>query len=144
MFEKLLEVEKRFDALEAQLSDPTVVTDPKRYQAVAREHASLAPMIEKLREYKRIRQGIADAEEMLSDPDMKELAQAELDELKPLVPALERELTILLLPKDPADDKDVIMEFRPGTGGDEAELFTGELLRLYMRYAERRAETSAG
>jgi peptide chain release factor 1 len=138
MFEKLLDVEKRFEALEAQLSDPTVVTDTNRYMPVAREHSSLTPIVEKFREYKRVRQGIADAEEMLSDPDMRELAQAELDDLKPRIPALEQELKIMLLPKDPADDKDVIMEFRPGTGGDEAELFTGELLRLYMRYAERK------
>lgn len=138
MFEKLLEVEKRYDALTAQLSDPTVATNADRYRHVAKEHASLTPLVEKLREYKRVRQGIEDAEEMLSDPDMRELAQAELDSLKPQVAPLERELTIMLLPKDPADEKDVIMEFRPGTGGDEAELFTGQLLRMYMRYAERR------
>lgn len=138
MFEKLLEVEKRFEALGAQLFDPSVTTDPGKYRDVAREHSALTPLVETFREYKQVRQGITDAEEMLSDPDMRELAQAELDELKPKMPDLEQRLKIMLLTKDPADDKDVIMEFRPGTGGDEAELFTGELLRMYMRYAERR------
>lgn len=138
MFEKLLEVEKRYENLTAQLSDPAVATDPNAYRKVAQEHAALTPLVEKFREYKRARQGIADAEEMLSDPDLRELAQAELEDLKPRLAPLEAELRIMLLTKDPADDKDVIMEFRPGTGGDEAELFTGELLRLYMRYAERR------
>ena len=138
MFEKLLEVERRFDMLTAQLSDPAVGSDPDEYRKVAKEHAALTPLVEKLREYKRVRQGIADAEEMLSDPDMRDLAQAELEELKPQIAPLEATLRVMLLTKDPNDDKDVIMEFRPGTGGDEAELFTGELLRLYMRYAERR------
>lgn len=136
MFDKLQEVEDRFEALSAQMYSPNTPSD--KYVGLAREVASLTPIIEKYREYKRVKQGIEDAEEMLSEPDMKELAQAELDDLKPRVEPLERELKIMLLPKDPADEKDVIMEFRPGTGGDEAELFTGELLRMYMRYAERR------
>ncbi|MDX1931925.1 MAG: peptide chain release factor 1 [Capsulimonadales bacterium] len=136
MLEKLVEVEKRFEALTAQMYDPN--TSPDSYRDLAREHSNLTPIVEKFREYKRVKQGIADAEDLLSDSDMKELAQVELDSLKPLLPELERDLKIMLLPKDPADEKDVIMEFRPGTGGDEAELFTGELLRMYMRYAERR------
>jgi peptide chain release factor 1 len=136
MFEKLLEVEKRYEALTAQMYDPG--TPPEKYRDIAREHASLTPLVEKLREYKEVRKGIEDAEALLSDPDMKELAQDELESLKPRVAPLEQELKVMLLPKDPADEKNVIMEFRPGTGGDEAELFTGELLRLYMRYAERR------
>jgi peptide chain release factor 1 len=135
MFDKLQDVENRFEALSAQMYDSN--TPPDRYADLAREVAALTPIVEKYREYKRVRQGIADAEEMTSDPDMKELAQAELDDLKPRVEPLERDLKIMLLPTDPADEKDVIMEFRPGTGGDEAELFTGELLRMYMRYAER-------
>ncbi len=136
MFEKLLEVENRFDTLTAQMYDPG--TTPDAYRGIAREHASLAPLVEKFRAYKSAKQGIADAEEALSDPELRELAQMELDELKPQLAPLEAELTVMLLPKNPADEKDVIMEFRPGTGGDEAELFTGELLRMYMRYAERR------
>jgi peptide chain release factor 1 len=98
----------------------------------------LTPLLDKFREYKRVRETIRESEEALSDPELRELAQAELDEAKERLPGLEAELRVMLLPRDPADDRDVIMEFRPGTGGDEAELFTGELLRLYMRYAERR------
>ena len=136
MLEKLLDVERRYESLAAQMYDPNL--DPKRMVALTREHAALTPLIETLRDYKGVLSGIADAEELASDPEMKELAQAELAALKPRVEPLEKALRLLLLPKDPADDKDVIMEFRPGTGGDEAELFTGELLRMYMRYAERR------
>ena len=107
MFEKLLEVEKRYEALTAQMYDPNIT--PGSMIAVMREHAALTPLIDKLREYKEAKKGIEDAEAMLSDPDMKELAQAELDALKPRVAPLEQELKLMLLPKDPADDKDVIM-----------------------------------
>ncbi len=141
MFEKLLDVEKRYDSLTAQLSDPKVASDPDAYRKVAKEHAALTPLVEEFREYKKVRQGIADAEEMLQgplDPEMRGLAQAELDDLKPRLAEFESVLRVMLLPKDPNDEKDVIVEFRPGTGGDEAELFTAELLRMYMRYAERR------
>ena len=138
MFEKLLEVERRYETLTAQLSDPTIASNPSAYREIAREHSALSPLMEKLREYKEVRQGIEDSEEMLSDPSMRELAQAELESLKPRLPGLVNDLKLMLLPKDPADDKDVIMEFRPGAGGDEAELFTAELLRMYMMYAERR------
>ncbi len=138
MLEKLQEVEARYDELTAQMMDPAVATNPNRYRDVAKEHTALTPVIEAFREYKTTLQGIKDAEELTSDPDMKELAQAELDELKPKLPILEKQLTLMLIPKDPADDRDVIMEFRPGTGGDEAELFCGQLLRMYMRYAERK------
>ena len=136
MFDKLQEVENRYEAFSARMYAPD--TPSEQYVELAREVAALTPIVEKYREYKRVVQGIADAEEMLSEPEMKELAQAELESLKPQVEPLEHDLKIMLLPTDPADKKDVIMEFRPGAGGDEAELFTGELLRMYMRYAERR------
>ena len=138
MLEKLKDVEKRYEMLTAQLSDPAIAVDPNAYRDVAKEHASLTPIMEKFREFLRVKQGIAEAEEMVSDAEMRDLAQAELEELKPQVAPLLHDLKIMLLPRDKADDKDVIMEFRPGTGGDEAELFTGELLRMYMRYAERK------
>jgi peptide chain release factor 1 len=137
MFEKLQEVEARYEELTAQMMDPAIATDPGRYRDIAREHTALTSIVETFREWQRTTQGIAEAEELASDPEMKELAQAELDALKPKLPDLEKQLKIMLIPKDPADDKDVIMEFRPGTGGDEAELFCGQLLRMYMRYAER-------
>ena len=136
MFEKLEEVERKYEALTAQMYDPN--TSPSEYRDAAKEHTALTPVVEKFREYRRVRDGIAEAEEMLADLDMRELAQSELDSLKPRLPELEHDLKIMLLPKDVSDDKDVIMEFRPGAGGDEAELFTGQLLRLYMRYAERK------
>ena len=138
MFEKLREIEDRYEALTAQLSDPAVVSDPNAYRKIAKEHAALTPLVEQIRAYREAQQGIRDAEEMLSDPELRELAQAELDILKPRIGELEETLRLMLLPSDPADEKDVIMEFRPGTGGDEAELFSGDLLRMYMRYAERR------
>jgi peptide chain release factor 1 len=138
MLEKLEEVETRYEQLTAQMMDPNIATDPNKYRDVAKEHMALTAIMEKFRQYKSVRAGIADAEGMLSDLDMRELAQAELDALKPQLPLLEEDLKVMLLPKDPADDKDVIMEFRPGPGGGEAELFCGELLRMYMRYAERR------
>jgi len=138
MFEKLRDVLRRYEELTAQMMDPAVATDPGRFRDVAKEHTALTPLVETFLEYERVRQGIADAEDMTSDPEMKDLAQAELDDLKPRLPQLEQELKVMLLPRDPADDKNVIMEFRPGTGGDEAALFCGELLRMYMRYAERR------
>ena len=138
MLEKLQEVEEHYEALTAQLSDPSIANDSKKFAGVAREQAGLTVLVEKFREYKRAQAGIAESEEMLSDPEMRPLAQAELDDLKPRLVPLERELTLMLLPKDPADNKDVIMEFRAGAGGEEAKLFAGELLRMYMRYAERK------
>ena len=138
MFEKLEEVEARYEQLTAQMMNPNVTTDPNKYRDVAKEHMALTAIMEKFRQYKSVRDGISDAEEMLSELEMKELAQAELETLKPQLPILENDLKLMLLPKDPADDKDVIIELRPGTGGGEAELFCGELLRMYMRYAERR------
>ena len=120
------------------MMDPVIASDSKRYTPVAREHTSLTPIVETFREYQRAVQGIADAEELTSDPEMKEIAQAELDDLKPRLAPLEKRLKVMLLPRDPADEKSVIMEFRPGTGGGEAELFCGQILRMYMRYTERR------
>ncbi|WP_395089971.1 peptide chain release factor 1 [Armatimonas sp.] len=137
MFEKLLDVERRYEELLHQMMDPAVASDVKRYAPIAREHTSLTPLVTTFRRYKTVLKGITDAEEMVGDSEMKELAQMELDELKPQVAPLEKELKLMLLPKDPADDKNVIMEFRPGTGGGEAELFCAQILRMYMRWAER-------
>ena len=137
MFEKLLDVERRYEELLHQMMDPEVASDVKRYAPIAREHTSLTPLVTTFRRYKTVLKGITDAEEMVGDSEMKELAQMELDELKPQVAPLEKELKLMLLPKDPADDKNVIMEFRPGTGGGEAELFCAQILRMYMRWAER-------
>ncbi|MHB9036809.1 MAG: peptide chain release factor 1 [Armatimonadota bacterium] len=141
MFEKLADVEDRYAALEERLADPDIVKDPKEYQQVAKAHSDLAEIVAKWREYRNVKGQLADTEEMLRgklDPDFRELAQLELEELKEKIPPLEEQLRLMLVPKDPNDDKDVIVEIRAGTGGEEAALFAGDLLRMYMRYAERR------
>lgn len=140
MFEKLADVEERYAALEERLADPEIVRDQKEYQQVAKAHADLAGIVAKWREYKHVQNQLANTEEVLHDkldPELRELAQIEFDELKEKIPAIEQELRLMLLPKDPNDDKDVIVEIRAGTGGEEAALFAGDLLRMYMRYAER-------
>ena len=140
MFEKLAEVEERFESLEERLADPDVLQNQNEYQQVAKAHSELAPIVAKWREYNHVKKQLADTEEMLHDrldEDLKELAQMELNDLKEKIPVLEQELKVMLLPKDPADEKDVIVEIRAGTGGEEAALFAGDLLRMYTRYAER-------
>lgn len=141
MFEKLEEVESKYEELTNRLSDPAIVSDPQEYLRVAKGHSDLAPIVAKYREYKSVRQQIRDTEAMLDEPledELRSLAQSELNELKNRLTDLERELKLLLLPSDPNDERDVIMEIRAGTGGEEAALFAGDLLRMYQRYAERR------
>lgn len=140
MFEKLNEVEKHFVELENKMSDPDIFSDPKAYQLVAKAHSDLSDIVNKFREYKNVQGNIAATEELLSDKlddDMKSLCYDELRELKSQLPALEEELRVMLIPKDPNDDKNVMVEIRAGTGGDEAAIFAGDLLRMYIRYAER-------
>ena len=136
MFDKLKQVEERFDDLNRQLADPAVLADGARYQKVAKARAELEGLVEKYREWQEVEKGLADAREMLSDPEMKALAQEELHGLEERKEALDRELKMLLLPSDPNDEKNVIVEIRAGTGGDEATLFAQELFRMYSRYAE--------
>jgi len=140
MFEKLAEVEEKYESLEQKLADPEVFQDPKAYQQVAKAHSDLAEIVSKWRQYKQAKQQLADTEQMLSeklDEELRELAQLEADDLKEKIGGYEDDLRIMLLPKDPNDDKDVIVEVRAGTGGEEAGLFAGDLLRMYTRYAER-------
>lgn len=139
MFEKLDEVEARFERMTRDLSDPEVISDSGRFQKLAKEQADLTPLVEKYREWKSLRTQLEETRAMLkdSDPDVRELAQEELRSLEEREPVVEAELKRLLLPKDPNDDKDVMVEIRAGTGGDEAALFAGDLLRMYTRYAER-------
>lgn len=139
MLEKLQTVEDRYDELSNLLSDPEVIADNSRYQQYAKAHAEIAPIVDKYREYKKVLQSISEAEAMLQDDlddDFREMVNAELAELKPQVEVLTKELEILLLPKDPNDEKNVIMEIRAGTGGEEAGLFAGDLYRMYCKYAE--------
>ncbi|MFQ5778966.1 MAG: peptide chain release factor 1, partial [Terriglobia bacterium] len=134
--QKLDQVEARYEELTQELARPEVLADSARYQKLARTHAELRPVVEKYREWKETLKGIAGARALLADPEMKELAQEELAALGRKSEETERELKLLLLPKDPNDEKNVILEIRAGTGGDEASLFAQELFRMYTRYAE--------
>lgn len=140
MLEKLAALAEKYDTLTGQISDPEVIADQANWQKLMKAHADLEPVVSCYRKYVAALAGIDDAREMLAeekDPEMRELAQAELDELKETAETLEQKLKILLLPKDPNDDKNVILEIRAGTGGEEAGLFAGDLQKMYSRYAER-------
>src|ERR1700690_2136972 len=139
MFDRLDQLEARYEDLGRQLSDPTLVNDQKRCQTVAKQPRDLEPTVEKFRDYRKIKDGIAEAKAMLADPDpdVKAMAQEELSTLEPQVAPVEEALKVLLLPKDPNDEKNVILELRAGTGGDEAALFVAEVFRMYMRFAEQ-------
>lgn len=140
MFDKLEFIEGRYLDLSEKVADPEVINDQKLWQKLMREHSEITPIVEAYKEYKQIRESIAEMKEILnesSDEDLRELAKMELPELEERVDVLAIELRKLLLPKDPNDEKNIIMEIRAGAGGDEAGLFAAELLRLYTRYAER-------
>ncbi|MBI3670205.1 MAG: peptide chain release factor 1 [Acidobacteria bacterium] len=139
LFEKLDQIESRYNELTQQLSSPEVLGDSARYQKLARTHADLAEVVAKYREWKQIEKGLREAKQMLleaADPEMKQLAHDEERHLAERREAVERALKLLLLPRDPNDEKNVILEIRAGTGGEEAGLFAGELFRMYSRYAE--------
>src|SRR2546427_949813 len=140
-FDKLAEIEKKYDELSVQLSAPGVFAEPARYQKAAKAHADLREMVEKFRKGKEVKKGLVETktllEESASDPAMKTLAHEEIAGLERQQGEIEAELKVLLVPKDPNDEKNVILEIRAGTGGDEAALFAGDLFRMYSRYAER-------
>jgi len=139
MFERLDQIEARYEELTQALASPEVIGDSAKYQKTAKAHSEIIDVVEKYREYKDLKKGIADSRAMLvdeKDPEMRAYAQEELDKLEARVGAVEEELKVLLLPKDPNDEKDVILEIRAGTGGDEATLFAAELFRMYTRFAE--------
>jgi len=135
---KLEAIERRFEELTHALSDPAVASSGERFKKVSKERAGLEASVEALRAWRDLAREIADNEALLEDPDMRELAKEELAVLRPRLEPAEALLKLLLIPRDPNDDKDVIVEVRAGAGGDEAGLFAAELLRLYIRYAERR------
>lgn len=139
MFERLGQIESRYEELGAQLATSEVINDHEKYQKTAKQHRDLEPLVDKYREYKQISQGIEDARAMLNetDADLREMATEELAGLEVKLPVVEEELKILLLPKDPNDEKNVILEIRAGTGGDEASLFCAEVFRMYTRFAEQ-------
>ena len=140
MLEKLEEIQGKFERLTAELSDPEVLGSAERLRRVSKERAGLEKVVETFREFKSVDTQLSEALSMLEDgdPDVRDMAREELPSLKERRAALEESIKILLLPKDPNDDKDVIVEIRAGAGGDEASLFAGELLRAYLRYAETR------
>ena len=139
MFERLDQIEARYEELTQALSSPDITNDSARYQKTAKAHSEISAIVEKYREYKDLKKGIAESRAVLADekdPEMRAYAQEELDKLEPRVAGIEEELKVLLLPKDPNDEKNVIIEIRAGTGGDEATLFAAEMFRMYDRYAE--------
>lgn len=139
MLDKLRAVEEKFQELESIISDPAVMGDMAKWQTYTKEHAQLLPIVEKYRSYKKVVERLEEARAMLveKDEEMRALASEEVRELMPKKAALEEELLLLLLPRDPHDEKNVIVEIRGGVGGDEAALFAGDLFRMYTRYAER-------
>ncbi len=138
MFQRIKEVEKRYEELEKLLSDPAVIANRSEYQKCAKEHADLTALIEAFRLYETTGRQLDEAQQMLrdGDEDLREMAKEEIPQLKQKIEELEQRITVLLLPKDPNDDKNVILEIRAGTGGDEAGLFAADLFRMYARYAE--------
>ena len=139
MFDKLEALEERFKVLSEKISDPEVIADQENWRKYMKENSDLTPIIEKYREYKKAKQTIADDKEMLAsgeDKDLEELIKLELAEAEETLERTASELKVLLLPKDPNDEKNVIMEIRGGTGGDEAALFAADLMRMYSMYAE--------
>lgn len=140
MFDRLDAIEKTYNDLTAELGSPELMADQKAYQKIAKQQRDLEKVVVKYREFKSVRDAIAETRELLdeaSDEEMREMARAELADLEVREPALLADLKLLLVPKDPNDDKNVLVEIRAGTGGDEATLFAAELLRMYVRYAER-------
>ena len=140
MFQKLEDVEKRYEELTVQISDPEVIARTSEWQKLMKEHADMAPIVEKYREYKKVRANYDEACSMMNEEDkeIKDLAEMEMLESKDKMQVLEEELKMLLIPKDPDDDKNIICEIRGGAGGDEAALFAGTLFRMYSMYAERK------
>lgn len=138
MFQRIKDIEKRYEELERLLSDPAVIANRAEYQKLAKEHADLTPLVETFRDYENTGRQLDEAQQMLREGDegLRELAKEEIPPLKEKIEQLEQRLTVLLLPKDPNDEKNVILEIRAGTGGDEAGLFAADLFRMYARFAE--------
>lgn len=134
---KLSSLGRRLEEIDAMLSSPEVGSDMNKFRDLSRERAEIEPVVQKVREYEKYEKQRAESEELLSDPGMKELAQAEFTECREKLEQLDKDLEIMLLPTDPNDKRNIFLEIRAGTGGDESALFAGDLLRMYMRYAER-------
>lgn len=137
LLDKLIHLQERLEEINLLLADEQAATDMDKYRSLTREHAEISPIVAVFSQYNQAQADLAAAEEMLTDPEMKAFAEEEIDTAKNQLNQLESELQILLLPKDADDNKNVFLEVRAGTGGDEAALFAGDLLRMYLRYAER-------
>ncbi|MBT0663835.1 peptide chain release factor 1 [Geobacter pelophilus] len=137
MLEKIEELERRFQELEAMLSDPAIIANQPEFRKLSREHNDLTPLVEAYRRHRKIMEEVEGNRELLADPDMKDMAEEELKSLEEQKEQLENEIRLLLLPKDPNDSRNVILEIRAGTGGDESALFAGDLFRMYSRFAEK-------
>ena len=139
MLAKLEHLERKFEDLEMQLSSPEVFGDQERYRKLTKAHSDLKEIVEAFRKYRTMQESLSENKELMSDsdPELAEMAKEEVKELERSIPEMEDHLTVLLLPKDPMDEKNTILEIRAGTGGDEAALFAGDLFRMYSRYAER-------
>ena len=138
MFEKLEVVEKRYEELTGQISDPEIISNTNEWRKLVKEHSSMEDVVIKYREYKETLKAMEEAKEMMNDKELKELAEEEYYASKEKISQIEEELKVLLIPKDPNDDKDVICEIRGGAGGEEAALFAGTLFRMYAMYAEKK------
>jgi peptide chain release factor 1 len=140
MFEDMEQVEERFDQLEVELAQPELLKDQEAYQKITRQHSELSKVVTTYRQLKKMRAEKEETQGLLDDPDvdMREMAEAELSEIGRAIENLEKELKVLLLPKDPNDEKNILLEIRAGTGGEEAALFAADLFRMYSRYAEKR------
>jgi peptide chain release factor 1 len=140
MFQKLTQIEERFREVETLLADPKTLANPKEMQKLARERAEISRMVETFQAYKKVQEGIQESQELLqeSDEEMRELAKVELQTLKERQASLEEDLKLLLLPKDPRDEKNIFLEIRAGTGGEEAALFAANLFRMYSKFAEKK------
>ena len=137
MFEKLESVEKRYEELTTKISDPAIIADNNEWRKLVKEHSSIEEVVLKFREYKDMQKRMQEAEEMMQDKEMKELAEEEYYSCKENLGKIEEELKILLIPKDPNDDKSVICEIRGGAGGEEAALFAGTLFRMYRNVCRK-------
>ncbi len=140
MFEDMEQVEARFDQLEVELAQPELLKDQEAYQKITRQHSELSKVVTTYRQLKKMRAEKEETQGLLDDPDvdMREMAEAELSEIGRAIENLEKELKVLLLPKDSNDEKNILLEIRAGTGGEEAALFAADLFRMYSRYAEKR------
>jgi len=137
MLDKIEELERRFQELEALLSDPVIIGNQPEFRKLSREHSDLSPLVDVYRRYRKVIEEMEENRELLADPEMKDMAAEELNSLEEEKTRLDSEIRLLLLPKDPNDSRNVILEIRAGTGGDESALFSGDLFRMYSRFAEK-------